>query len=107
MKALMINTLMSAGSILDIGSDTKRNIERVRHHLRTYSRVKRLPTARAYLANVQQSWYVDTLNLSNDWQIVGEDLKTAVHRLAVEVEFPKEVTAVGATSEEASPQHAE
>lgn len=76
MKALMIDTLMSAGSILDIGNDTKQNLSQLRHRLLVKPKLNKF--------KVTYHWSTDCQNLSNDWHAVGQDLQKSLEIFAAE-----------------------
>ncbi|WP_180349442.1 hypothetical protein [Aeromonas veronii] len=77
MKALMIDTLMSAGSILDIGSDTKQNLSQLRHRLQIKPKQNRFKVT-------YYNWSIDSQNLSNDWHTVGHDMQKSLDIFAAE-----------------------
>lgn len=74
MKALMFDTFMSAGSILDIGSNTKQGLTQAQRRLRRQQQkiliVCESPT--------------DAMNLRNDWVTIGQDMQKSFDRFAVE-----------------------
>jgi len=75
MKALMFDTFMSAGSILDIGSDTKQGLARVQRRL-----YKRQHAFKKVVVRMD----IDSMNLRNDWVTIGQDMQKSLDQFAVE-----------------------
>lgn len=74
MKALMIDTFMSAGSILDIGSDTKQGMTQLHRRLK-----RQQPSFRIV---VEAS--VDNMNLHSDWIAIGQDMQRSLDLFGAE-----------------------
>ncbi|MEH8110711.1 hypothetical protein Q7I18_07160 [Aeromonas veronii] len=74
MKALMIDTFMSAGSILDIGSDTKQGMKQLHCRLK-----RQQPSFRII---IEPS--ADSMNLQSDWVSIGQDMQRSLDLFAAE-----------------------
>ncbi|WP_323883129.1 hypothetical protein [Aeromonas hydrophila] len=92
MKALMSITFMSAGSLLDISSDTKQDLYKVQRKLRNQSKLHLTVQAAAREAALNAICHPypstsDRDNLQNDWVVIGQDIQKSLEKYSVETTF--------------------
>ncbi|MDX7784865.1 hypothetical protein [Aeromonas caviae] len=92
MKALMSDTFMSAGSILDISSNAKKDISRVQRKLYNQGKLHATMQVAAGEAALKAIWYsnpraTDNSNLQNDWVIIGQDMQKSLDKYSVEIQL--------------------